>query len=232
MSLAVGDNEVKVRTNRRLFFDALGVAPDRVILGRLIHGRDVSVFRQDDQEGWPVVVGRAVDGAHKMDSMFPSDAVISDVPGLHFLITSADCVPIAFVDRRRKVVGAAHAGWRGTALGISGHVVRVMTREFGTAPDDLEIGIGPSVGPCCYTVKPDVLHEFRANHSAASAIERDGIWTLDLWESNRQQLLEEGVRKDAIEVASLCTSCRTDMFFSHRAEHGRTGRFAMCIGLP
>ena len=231
MGLSTGDREQHVLQNRQAFLQALGVSPDDVVLGRLSHGNQVSVFRRST--GRDVSVGyaplRACSSLRK--AVFWSDGVVSDVSGLYFFLTFADCVPLVFVDPRRRAIGAAHAGWRGTALGIGPAVVRVMQETFGTDPADLEVSIGPSIGSCCYSVGADVIDAFCADRQEPVVTCANGAAHLDLWATNERQLYRSGVRAEAIENTRRCTSCNVDTFYSHRAEGRRTGRFAVCIGL-
>src|SRR5947209_8503099 len=146
MSVSTGDSEDNVTVNRRRLVEALGGSADRTLVGRLSHGNHVSVFRRDD--------------TLPDEQVFRSDGVVSDVPGLFVLLTFADCVPLLFWDTARGVIGAAHAGWRGTALGIAPAVIQTMVEDFGSNPADVVVGIGPSIGPCCYAVCHDVLQAF------------------------------------------------------------------------
>jgi YfiH family protein len=216
------DSRGSVQENRRRLFSACGL-PERVLTARLTHGRDISVFRKlhaDDRAGSPFA-----------DSSFHSDGVISNVPGLAFFMTFADCVPLLFWDPARRVVGMAHAGWRGTSLRIAEAMMREMGFEFGCEPSDILVSVGPSIGPCCYDVGCEVLADFAKNGSDAVTTPADDRWLLDLWETNRRQLLAAGVREQNIELMHVCTSCHVADYFSHRAEHGLTGRFGACIGL-
>lgn len=230
MGLTTGDSKESVSANRRALEESLGLAPQQVMFGRFSHGNDVSVFQDvaSAKSARPVGMGPR---SSRSEALFCSDGVISDVPGLHFFLTFADCVPLAFRDRRRGVIGAAHAGWRGTARGIARAVVRTLGDEFGADPADLLVGIGPSIGPCCYSVDSEVLTAFNANGFDPVVLQRDGRTYLDLWTTNERQLRQAGVPAESIENTRVCTSCNRDTFYSHRAEQGRTGRFALCIGL-
>lgn len=224
----VPDREENVAANRALLAGALGVDTGRVVAGSITHGRDISVLRKDAPEEWPLVRVPVRPGSDRPLRCFPSDGVVSDVPGLSFLLTFADCVPLLFSDGVGRVVGIAHAGWRGMALGMGPAVVGVMQREFGVPADEVRVGIGPSIGACCYTVGDDVPQAFARNGYQAIMTEHG---TLDLWGSARLMLEKAGVRPSHIECLDLCTSCHTDIFFSHRAEGGRTGRFALVAGV-
>jgi len=232
LGVRTDDNPECVRENQQRFLHAVGSPRGRTIFARLVHGREVSIFQQNDPGNWPVERAAVERASCQRDQTFRSDGVVSDVPGLRFLLTFADCVPLLFVDRRRGAVGAAHAGWRGTALGVGPAVICAMQSAFGSQARDLEVAIGPSIGPCCYTVGPEVATAFHAAGSSAVFAEDAGRSTLDLWASNEEQLIGAGVRPESINNRRICTACTTDHFFSHRAEGGVTGRFALCIGLP
>ena len=108
-----------------------------------------------------------------------------------------------------------------------------MTAAFGSQPADLVAAVGPAIGPCCYEVGADVAAAMHASQADAAGLlapgPRPDAWMLDLWQANARQLLDAGV--GLVEVAGLCTCCRRDVFFSHRGDDGRTGRFAAFIQL-
>lgn len=231
LSFSTDDAVDHVRENRRRLAESLDTTPERLVVGRLVHGREVTILSSARCGHLPTKQVAVRVGASATQTVFLSDAAVSDVRGLHLLITSADCVPILFADPRRGVVGAAHAGWRGTAQGIAPTVVGTMREAFGSDPRDIVAGIGPSIGACCYPVGSEVVDTFR-QHGLQPVLAETADLRLDLWASNVRQLVDSGVPEDAIEVAGVCTSCRVDHFFSYRAERGKTGRFAACIGLP
>jgi YfiH family protein len=221
------DKRENVAANRAAFYAAAGVDPSTIMVARLTHGNEVSVFRRDRPDDFPVERLPVRDDADDTDLFFSTDAVVSDVPGLNFLLTFADCVPLLFHDPVRDVVGVAHAGWRGTAASIGPRVVTTMASTFGSSPSDIRAAIGPSIGACCYPVGAHVVERFHALGSDP-VLRPDGVH-LDLWATNERQLRSAGV--EHVEVASVCTSCNRSDFFSHRGEQGRTGRFALCAGL-
>jgi polyphenol oxidase len=203
-----------------------------LLAAHLHHGNTVAVFRRDQPDTWPVRTVPVRAGSNRTMRVFSADGVVSDAPGLYFFMTFADCVPLVFVDPTRGVIGAAHAGWRGTALGIGPAVVRAMNAAFGSNPSDIVTGIGPSIGPCCYPVQSSVRDAFASNGlEPVAAADGDGVTRLDLWASNSQQLQDCGVPLGSIEHSDICTSCNLDTYFSHRAEGGRTGRFGLGMGI-
>lgn len=225
LGYATADAEENITANRETVRDGFGIGAASLQVARLTHGTDVAVFRAGTPEEWPGEEVPVRRGSAMTHTMFSADGVVSNVPGLHFLLTFADCVPLLFFDPERDVLGVAHAGWRGTAAGMAREVVMTMRREFGSRPEAVAAAVGPSIGPCCYQVGPEVAGTFREN-GQRPVMRGD---RLDLWDSTVQQLTEMGVR--AVEVAGVCTSCNTGDFFSHRAEGGVTGRFSLVAGL-
>jgi len=231
LGVSTGDDEHNVLTNRERFFSHLNLALDDVMTARLTHGSAVSVFAREANDQ-PVRYVPVREGSKRWEGAFHSDAMISNVSGLHAMFTFADCVPLAFFDRKTGAVGGAHAGWRGTAQAMGPQVVRAMTRHFGSDPRDIVAGIGPSIGPCCYSVGREVADRFSSLGTEAVLEPRGSELYLDLWTTNQRQLVASGLTSDSIEISRICTSCHVDTFFSHRAEGGRTGRFGLCIGIP
>lgn len=153
-----------------------------------------------------------------------ADAIITAEDGAAVGILTADCLPILLFDPVHRAVGAVHAGWRGTALGVTLNAVREMGKNFGTSPRDLKAALGPSIGPCCYSVGENVHEEFRERgRSLDSFISLDDGLRLDLGAENISQLLSLGVDQRNISGSAPCTSCSGD-FFSYRRDCGRTGR--------
>ena len=225
LALHVGDALADVCENRRQFATSLGLSAADIVTPEQVHGERIArVTRADAGRG-------ATDYA---DAIPATDALITDEPGLPLLLCFADCTPIVFLDPEKKAVGIAHGGWKGTVRSIAAKTLARMTEEFGTDPKDVLVGIGPSIGPCCYEIGEEVAAKFRAAFPYADELlltERDGHTHLSLWEANRQQLLRAGVPEENIEVAGECTACRAKWYFSYRAAGGRTGRIGALIAL-
>ena len=212
----VGDDPDHVRENHVRICRALGIRRADLVSPHQVHS----------------AVVRVVDGRDRGRVCEQTDALVTDTPGVYLMLRFADCVPVLFHDPVRRVVGLAHAGWRGTVACIARATVGWMVEAFGCRPADIRAGIGPSIGPCCYEVGDEVVGAAReAFPDAPYLLERqaNGRWHFDLWAANRYQLATEGVKE--MQVSGLCTSCRTDEWFSHRAEQGRTGRLGAVIGL-
>jgi YfiH family protein len=238
------DRREVVEKNRRQFLLALGAATS---------GRP-----------WPLIVNRQVhsDVIHVLRTIphapLVGDGLVTNLTGVAVAILTADCLPVLLVDKRNKVVGAFHAGWRGTAQRIVEKGAGIMRREFRTRPEDIYAAIGPGIRKCCYAVGEDVKHEFESQFAYASELfqeikDSDPVREkypllflnqrapghgdpcirlhLDLAEANRRQLLGAGVRDTRITVLGECTACDTKRFFSHRADRGRTGRMMAVVGI-
>lgn len=226
LSVSVPDDKVDVYANRRRAYGLFGRDTDSVVHAHLVHGTAVARVTQANNGTW----------------LPHSDALITNEPGCALTMNYADCAPILLYDPVQQAIGLGHAGWRGTVADVPGAMVGAMVAEFGSDPADLLAAVGPSIGPCCYEVGTDVIDAVGAaftdpaallpypatNGNTPPAGQRPHF---DLPEANRRQLLSAGVPARQIELAGLCTACRTDLFFSHRAENGRTGRFGALLML-
>ena len=228
--LSQGDDRQTVYANRRFLSLVLGQPDWPIATSWIVHGNEVIEVSAE----WKLAHAQPDDPGPRRRG----DALMTQEPGLFLLISFADCLPILYFDPVHRVVALAHAGWRGTVLGMAGRTVQALSERFDARPADLLVGVGPSIDPCCYEVGPDVLEAFeRSPDLATSAVflphtgGREDRWMFNLKETNRQQLLTAGVIQEHIEVMPFCTSCRTDLFYSHRREQGKTGRFAVLVGL-
>ncbi len=145
----------------------------------------------------------------------PVDGVITDIKGVLLCVQVADCVPILLAQREAEVVGAVHAGWRGTSRGILKRAIRAMRTFYGISADEILISMGPSIRGCCYEVGEEVV---RMVGQAGIVSERDGRAFLDLARVNHLQALSEGVPLENISIIDGCTCCEPDRFYSFRRE--------------
>lgn len=165
------------------------------------------------------------------------DGMLTDEPGVVLATFYADCVPLYFVDTKRRAIALAHSGWRGTVARMGQCVVDKMKEVYGTAPSDLVAAIGPSICQECYEVSEDVaeafIKEFRGRGQADEILQHKdgGKYQLDLWRANEIILREAGIAADRIEVTDLCTCHNSDYLFSHRASHGMRGNLGAFLGL-
>lgn len=213
----VGDSVEAVRENHRRMYDTLELDAQAACTVWQVHGADtVVVTGNTPHRKW---LNRA-------------DGMVTNKPGLPIVMRFADCVPLLYHDPVQNVVGIAHAGWRGTVDGAQISIIETMQAAYGCNPADIRVGIGPSIGPERYQVGEEVVEAFVAVFGSPDGLftrADDGTAYLNLWEANRRRLADAGVVH--IEISGICTATRTDEFFSHRAEKGKTGRFGAVIAL-
>jgi len=222
----VGDRPMRVRENRDLLCRALGVDPRRLTTVNQVHGGKVV----------RVAAGDAGRGAQD-DPLEDADALLTNVPRVPILIQTADCLPILFYDPVKKVVGLAHAGWKGTVLGIGAKTLRAMEGDYGSNPGDVRAAFGPCIGACCFEVGEEARGPFVKAFEWADEVFRRGFgerWHLDLEAANARQLLDAGIPEKNLIRPGICTTDNLDMFYSHRVEAaggGKTGRFGSILML-
>ncbi|NLF29498.1 MAG: peptidoglycan editing factor PgeF [Planctomycetes bacterium] len=203
-TLAAGDPAG--RSNRLVLAGVLGA--ERVVTGRQVHGTTVLDIDTDPPEG------------------LEADALMTTRRHVALLGLSADCPILLLADPVRGAVGMAHAGWRGTTADVAGALVAAMAGAYGCRPADLRAGIGPSAGPCCYTVGQEVVEAIRAvlgERGDACVVRREGRVCADLWRANVLLLRRAGLDRGHIEVAGACSIC-DNRYFSYRREGATAGR--------
>jgi YfiH family protein len=198
LGILTDDDQARVARNREIAAAELGLEPERIAMGWQVHGADLREWHAPPDGG-----GYASPGA-KLDRV---DGHVTSIPGVGLLVLVADCLPVALIAPGRAAM--LHCGWRPLAAGI----VETALASFDVPP---AAAIGPGIGRCCYEVGEEVLAEFADVEGVA-----DGRM-LDLRMVVRRKLEARGVT--AIEDVDLCTSCRPDLFFSHRRDKGVTGR--------
>ncbi len=212
-----GDSKENVVENRRRIFDAIGLQVGSIYDAWQVHGTNVICTDRPRHLGLAHV---------------KADAILTDNPQVTLFMRFADCVPIFLYDPIHRVVGMAHAGWQGTLLQVARITVERMVSDYDTNPEDILAGIGPSVGPNHYEIGPDVAEKVSDTFSEEAPhllVNRRGKIYFDLWKTNQLILERAGIKQ--IQVAGLCTACHTEDWYSHRAEHGKTGRFGALIAL-
>lgn len=165
------------------------------------------------------------------------DGLLTDEPGLVLATFFADCVPLYFVDTKKKAIALAHSGWRGTVARMGRCVTEKMKEVYGTDPADLVAAIGPSICQACYEVGEDVADAFAQEFSGSGQTDEillkkgGGKYQLDLWRANEIVLTEAGIPKSQVQVTDLCTCHNSEYLFSHRASQGRRGNLGAFLGL-
>ena len=215
MSISTGDTLDNTRANRRLAFDALHVPFDSMMDVWQVHGTDVV----------------CADSPRGEREAIKADGVTTNTHGVTLFQRFADCVPIILYDPKQRAIGIVHAGWKGTISGAAASLVKAMNETYSCQPRHLLAGIAPSICVDHYAVGDEVVTAVRGGFKNPDEvlIKKGERYHFDLWAANRIALQEAGVEQ--IEVAGICTSCRNDLFFSHRAEKGKTGRFGALIAL-
>lgn len=225
----VGDEPSNVWHNRGLFAQLLK-AENLPWLLSMTHGTEVVVVN----EAPPVPTDLSV----RPGTFYSADGCVTNVPGVPLSLTVADCVPVFFHDPVQKAVGVSHAGWRGTVGGIVKRTVEVMGEHFDSQPNDIQVGIGPSIGPKSFEVGGEVVEEFRAAFPENPEIilphpnPGSGKAYIDLWAANKLMARRAGVPEKNIEISGWCTVSHPELFFSHRRDKGKSGRLLAGIVLP
>ena len=208
-----GDDPKNVEENFRILADALECLPEDFVLTKQIHSDIV------------VKVGRADRGKHMVEGASPEcDALITNEPGVALVVFTADCTPILLQDPVTGAVGAVHAGWRGTAMGIVGKTVEAMVREYGCNPANIRAAIGPNISFCCFETDADVPNAMvdALGEEAKPFIRPNGEkYYVNLKEINALWLRRAGV--EMIEISDACTVCQCDRYWSHRVTRGQRG---------
>ncbi|QQE80716.1 peptidoglycan editing factor PgeF [Alicyclobacillus sp. SO9] len=225
LGLSVHDNPHAVEQNRRIAAQQVGGDLEDWVLGQQVHGSHVAAVSLADK-------GK---GIHHVHPPLPeTDGLITNVPGITLAVLAADCVPVLFYDSERQVIGAAHSGWQGTVAHISVRVLEEMSRMYGTKPENVHVALGPSIRRCCYEVDERVAGKIRAAFGERYLVRRPlipGKYLLGIQDCIRSDLEQHGVNAKSIVDAGVCTSCRVEHLYSHRKEHGSTGRSAGIVRL-
>ena len=212
LTVGRGDTMENVEENIRILAHGVGFDPEKIVLTRQIHSSIVRVVTEKDCLGL----------CHQA---YPQcDGLVTNEPGLSLMVFTADCTPILLWDPVTGAVGAAHAGWRGTAADIAGKTVRAMQDAFGCNPANIRAAIGPNIGFCQFETGSDVPQAMKeAFGSGVEPFIRPAgeKYYVNLKEINRFALNRAGV--SSVDVSTDCTMCSPDRFWSHRATQGKRG---------
>lgn len=190
---------------RKKFLDKLSGQPHNLIMAEQVHRGKVKVV--DDRDLSRVVTG--VDG------------LVGSQSRLMLAVHVADCLPLLAIDKQARVIGVAHAGWRGTLVNIAGNLITTM-KKIGGNPNRISVSIGPHIGSCCYDVARSRAEKFARTLGGAVVLPRHGRWYLDLALANYGQLVRSGIKPSNIDLGAICTSCRNDEFYSYRRDTKET----------
>lgn len=227
LNLRVGGAEMddieNIRENYRRFCVAVGADVNGIVTAGQVHEDTVRpVTRADAGKG--VFVQRD----------YTADALVTNEPGLSLVVFSADCGIFLFHDSVSGCIGAAHAGWRGTALGVPAKTVREMERLYGAKPENIRVAVGAGIGPCCFETDDDVPNAMVSAFGGGAKEflhKREDKWMVDLQGINLWQLREAGLCAWHIDACELCTACHSELYWSHRKMGDKRGVQAALIGL-
>jgi len=209
-----GDDPELVDRNRALLAAHAGFDVDDLQMMRHVHGTNV----------WRV--------GEPLPEPAEFDGLVTDQVGPVLTTFAADCVPLLFADPVARVCGSAHAGWRGTVAGVAPRVVARMG-ELGARPADVRVALGPSIGPCCFEVGPEVVEAFRAAFGDVPGMVVRGPHKdhVDLRVALTAGLTAVGVAPAHIDAAPPCTRCEAERFYSYRRDGQAGGIHMGFIGL-
>ena len=223
---ARGDSQEAVRENYKRIARVLGVELHRMTASYQTHTTNIRVVTKAD-EGKGIVRDR---------DYTDIDGMITNTPGITLVTFYADCVPLYFVDPKKKAIGLSHSGWRGTVNGMAAKTVEAMQKNFGSDPEDILACVGPSICKDCYEISQDVAEAFQKAFTNAACDEflekkGNGKYQLDLWKANEILLSNAGILREHMAITNICTCCNADILFSHRASKGRRGNLAAFLCL-
>ncbi|HWQ72066.1 MAG TPA: peptidoglycan editing factor PgeF [Desulfitobacteriaceae bacterium] len=222
LGLHVKDNPENVLENRDRWLSELGASACDFALGEQVHGAGIAWVGQES--------GGC--GVGCLETVIPNvDGLLTQSP-IGLMAMFADCVPIYFYHPVIRAVGIAHAGWKGTLGKICIGVLQQFIRAGGKIEDCL-VALGPSIGACCYKIGQGVAEKFQSDFAQTGVLNPLGAehFSLNLREANRSLLLNSGIKPDQIWMASNCTACDNENFFSHRRDGVLTGRMGGWIRL-
>lgn len=216
-----------VEENKKLVCKGFSIPQENLFIPVQTHSDNVAVIRCKEAK-----TQRCKENSYSPIHLFThspfknTDALITNQKNIAIALNFADCVPIIFYDPVKKVIGVAHAGWRGTVAKIGPKTVMKMVDEFCSNPADIVALIGPAIGKCCFEVKDDVLKKISESVDNQTNDAISGMFA-DLKLINKIQLLASGIEK--IDLCEYCTSCQSELFFSYRKENGKTARHSAVI---
>jgi len=217
LGLSTDDSVDNVTRNWELFCYALGICVKNTVCANQKHGDNILCVTENDR-------GKGIMYSRDYDNI---DALVTNCPDVALCVFSADCIPVLFADNEKKVIAAAHCGWKGTFLELAKKTVLKMAEQYGCNPSNIKAAIGAGVHSCCYEVDCVLHMRFKEKFGEYGCIEKNGKFYLDLPLINKLVLRSVGVND--IFISDLCTCCNPDALFSHRASNGKRGLMANVI---
>ncbi len=216
-----GEPRENVCENYKRVCSALGGDYQKLVLSDQIH--ETKVIYADENHCGGENIEKRLKGV---------DGLVTDKPGLILATSYADCVPLFFIDSKKRIIASSHSGWKGTVAKIGQETLEKM-KEMGSDVKDIVVIIGPSICQKCYEVSEDVAVQFLETYGEEAGMDilqkgkimPDGEqkYQLDLWAANWHQLTKAGIREENLHVSGLCTCCNPEFLYSHRASQGKRG---------
>lgn len=207
------DRKENILKNYEIICDEIGVNFENLVFSNQVHCDTILSVGKED-------MGNGITRPQKWDGV---DGLITNEPGVPIIIFAADCVPVFFFDKVKKVIALVHSGWKGTVLKISAKCIKKMVEEYSCNPKDIMVAIGPSIGVCHFEVGDDVADIFRDTFGD-TVLEKQEKWHVNMQKAIEIQLRKQGVEN--IVKADICTYCQSNLLFSHRQTGGKRGVMA------
>lgn len=215
------DSWENVLKNFGIICDTIGIDRSRLVLSKQVHEDIVHTVSEAD-------LGNGILYENKFES---ADALITDKPNIPIAVFAADCVPLFFLDTKKRVIALAHSGWRGTVKRIGQKTVEKMIKDYNSKPEDILTAIGPSIREECFEVGDDVAEIFMNEFGAETVKKYGDRYHVNMQAAIKMQFREAGIPDKNIDDSGICTACRSELLFSHRKTKGRRGNLGAFLQL-
>lgn len=215
------DKRENVEKNFEILCGGIGIDVKNAVLSNQVHeDKIVSVGKKD-----------CGNGLFFENKFLSADGLITDEPEVALITFYADCVPVFFLDKKKRVIASVHSGWRGTVARIAGKAVDKFRNDYHSRPEDILVGIGPSIRKCHFEVGEDVAEIFRKEFGEDTVTSEAKKPHVDMQKAVVKTLSESGILNENITDSGICTYCNSDLLFSHRKTMGKRGNLAAVISL-
>ncbi|MBQ3584898.1 MAG: peptidoglycan editing factor PgeF [Lachnospiraceae bacterium] len=226
LSFTRGDRVEDVLANYEILAQEIGIEKSKFVASDQTHTTNIRIVTKDD-------LGK---GIIREKDYTDVDGLMTNEKGVVLFTYYADCVPLFFADKKKKVIALSHSGWRGTKNKMAKVTVEKMCEVYGCERSDIICAIGPSICRSCYEVSQDVKTEFEETFLPEAIADiftakANGKFLLDLWKANELILKEAGILEEHIENRRICTCCNKDILFSHRGLEGKRGNLAAFMAI-
>ena len=223
------DDPENVKKNLEIAASEYGFRAQDLVTVKQVHSNNVHVVERGSEEDTNDSDHSGVTPETLPKTIIEADAIITSLKWVPVGVLTADCLPLLLFDPERNVVAAVHAGWRGIVAKVASRAVEVMEKRFNSRARDVRAVLGPYIGPCCYTVGPEVIDSFVGSYVGDNledknvyGVEDRRSW-FDLGRAVRSELLHMGLDWDSIVFEYACTSCDNERLFSYRKDGNKAG---------